>query len=354
MQYTKADQRSVYCSLSCRRVFSKPKNAALRKKRPIEEVVKNNNLSVSGFPRSKLVQILQYLLKQDVFESSIAARSVFPELFPQPVKRPEPPKILASAEQRDPVMEKTTGLLETLWKSGIYSDMILVSTERRYNAHRAVVCLQSPVISKSCTFNTTNTSRIKTNNFSNDDTTTVSFNFLDDDPQSVDCVVQYFYRSDYEIPRPTPGTDDEADVMFNEDADDSAADDATSDDATSDDATSDDSHLVIHVKVFTLAERYDIPPLKDLSLKKFEAAARLHWKSNYLVEAAREAYTSTISDVQEMRKAVIRILYMQRELLDEKHIKDLLLEVPQITFDLLMRFHDMAKPNSRSSMFGYR
>jgi hypothetical protein len=125
--------------------------------------------------------------------------------------------------------------------------------------------------------------------------------------------------------------------MFKEDADDSAADDATSD----------DSHLVTHVKVFTLAERYDIPPLKDLSLKKFEAAARLHWKSNYLVEAAREAYTSTISDVQEMRKAVIKILYMQQELLDEKHIKDLLLEVPQITFDLLMRFHDMAKPNSR-------
>ncbi|RSL86666.1 hypothetical protein CEP52_015741, partial [Fusarium oligoseptatum] len=278
------------------RIFSKPKNAVLRKKRPIEEVVKNNNLSVFDFPRFKLVQILQYLLKQNVFESSIAARSVFPELFPQP---PEPPKILASTEQRDSVMEKTTGLLET--------------------------------------------SRIKPNNFSNDDTITVSFNFLDDDPQSVDCVVQYFYRSDYEIPRPTPGTDDETDVIFKEDADHSAADDAASD----------DSHLVIHVKVFTLAEKYDIPPLKDLSLKKFEAAARLHWKSNRLVEAAQEAYTSTVSDVQEMRKAVIKILYMQRELLDEKHVKDLLLQVPQITFDLLMRFHEMAKPNSRSSMFRY-
>ncbi|KAI8710778.1 hypothetical protein NCS52_01537600 [Fusarium sp. LHS14.1] len=339
MQYSKADQRSVYCSLSCRRIFSKPKNAVLRKKRPIEEVVKNNNLSVFGFPRFKLVQILQYLLKQNVFESSIAARSVFPELFPQP---PEPPKILASTEQRDSVMEKTTGLLETLWKSGIYSDMMLVSTGKSYNAHRAVVCLQSPVISKSCAFNTTNRSRIKPN-ISNDDTITVSFNFLDDDPQSVDCVVQYFYRSDYEIPLPTPGTDDETDVMFKEDADHSAADDAASD----------DSHLVIHVKVFTLAEKYDIPPLKDLSLKKFEAAARLHWKSNRLVEAAQEAYTSTVSDVQEMRKAVIKILYMQRELLDEKHIKDLLLQVPQIAFDLLMRFHEMAKPNSRSSMFRY-
>jgi hypothetical protein len=111
MQYTKADQRSVHCS--CRRVFGKHKNAALRKKRPIEEVVKNNNLSVFNFPRSKLVEILQYLLKQGVFESSIAARSVFPELFTQPVKQPEPPKILASTDQRDPVMEKTTGLLET-------------------------------------------------------------------------------------------------------------------------------------------------------------------------------------------------------------------------------------------------
>lgn len=113
MQPTKADQRSVYCSPSYRRVFSKHKNAALRKKRPIEEVIKNNNLSVSGLPRSKLVQILQYLLKRGVFESSIAAQSVFPELFLQPAKQQEPQKMPAPPDQRDSVVEKTTGLLET-------------------------------------------------------------------------------------------------------------------------------------------------------------------------------------------------------------------------------------------------
>ncbi|KAH7248423.1 hypothetical protein B0J15DRAFT_498486, partial [Fusarium solani] len=50
--------------------------------------------------------------------------------------------------------------------------------------------------------------------------------------------------------------------MFKEGADDSATDDAASD----------DSHLIIHVRVFALAEKYDIPPLKVLSLNTFEAA----------------------------------------------------------------------------------
>ncbi|RSL38682.1 hypothetical protein CEP54_016394, partial [Fusarium duplospermum] len=311
------------------RVFSKPKNAALRKKKPIEEVIKNNNLSVSGFPRSKLVQILQSLLKQGVFESSIAARSVFPELFRQPVKQQEPQKMPAPPDQRDSVAEKTTGIFETLWKSGIYSDLMLVSAEKNYQAHRAVVCLQSEVISKKCDFDTINTSWIKPNDFSKDGSTTLSFDFLDDDPRSVDCMVQYFYRSDYEVPRSTSSIDDEADVMYKEDADDSDADDAASD----------DSHLIIHVRVFALAEKYDIPPLKVLSLKKFKAAIQLYWKSKYLAEAAREAYTSTIADIQDMRKAVVDILFTQRALLDEEYIRGLLREVPDIAFDLLMQFH---------------
>lgn len=219
--------------------------------------------------------------------------------------------------------------------------MTLVSTEKNYQAHRAVVCLQSPVISKKCTFDTINTSWIKPNNFTKDDTTMASFNFLDDDPRSVDCVVQYFYRSDYEVPRSTPSTDDEADVMYKEDADESDADDAASD----------DSHLIIHVRVFALVEKYDIPPLKVLSLKKFEAAVRLRWKSRYLVEAAREAYTSTIADIQDMRKAVVNVLFIQRKLLDEECIRELLREVPEIVYDLLMQFHDRIKSEPHLSIY---
>ncbi|EEU33340.1 uncharacterized protein NECHADRAFT_55615 [Fusarium vanettenii 77-13-4] len=53
--------------------------------------------------------------------------------------------------------------------------------------------------------------------------------------------------------------------MYKEDANESDADDAASD----------DSHLIIHVRVFALAEKYDILPLKVLSLKKFKAIVRL-------------------------------------------------------------------------------
>lgn len=92
-------------------------------------------------------------------------------------------------------------------------------------------------------------------------------------------------------------------------------------------------------------------PLKVLSLKKFEAAVRLRWKSRYLVEAAREAYTSTIADIQDMRKAVVNVLFTQRKLLDEECIRELLREVPEIVYDLLMQFHDRIKSEPHLSIY---
>lgn len=219
--------------------------------------------------------------------------------------------------------------------------MVLVSTEKTYRAHRAVVCLQSPVISKDCVSNTINTNWIKPNNFGVSYATTISFTFGSDDSRSVDCIIQYFYLSDYDIPRSIPATGDKPVVVAKDDPSNSATGDTTSD----------DSCLVTHVKVFALAGKYDVPHLRMLSLNKFEAAARLHWKSKYLVEAAREAYTSTVSDMQDMRTAVVKIIYTQQELMDEKHIQDLLMGVPRISYDLNMYFHSMVTPYSRPLLF---
>ncbi|KAH7112372.1 hypothetical protein EDB81DRAFT_922966 [Dactylonectria macrodidyma] len=229
-------------------------------------------------------------------------------------------------------MEEFMALLDRLFTTGIYSDLTLISTKRTYAAHRAVVCFQSPVIPKSCKHQDAN--RDKSGDYSTH-TPTNSFNFLDDDPLSVDCIVQFFYRSDYNNTRSAPGLNAEIGVVQKDEAPNSP----------SDNTGPNDSDLVLHVKVYALAEKYDIPLLKALSLRKFEAAALQHWRSPYLLDALREAYVSTIEEDQGMRTAGVKILHTRRELLEEENLRQLLKELPQLTYDQLMYLNEMTKPS---------
>jgi hypothetical protein len=98
------------------------------------------------------------------------------------------------------------------------------------------------------------------------------------------------------------------------------------------------SELVVHVKVFALAEKYAVGPLKALSVSKFEATAQQHWGSHYLAEAAREAYKPNVPDnVREMRDSIVEFLHTRLHILREEPIKKLLLALPQLSLDLHMR-----------------
>lgn len=99
-----------------------------------------------------------------------------------------------------------------------------------------------------------------------------------------------------------------------------------------------ESDLVLHVRVFALAEKYGIPHLKTLSLQKFRSTARKHWGSAYMVDALREAYESTIPAVRGMRDAMVEVLSDYRMLFDKADIDKLLLEIPHLSRDLVKRF----------------
>lgn len=168
-----------------------------------------------------------------------------------------------------------------------------------------------------------------------------SFNFGDADPQVVDCVMQFFYLWDYEImPLIVGGVVANQNLMYKEDADESSAADGIT--------VLEGAPLILHSKVFTLAHIYDIPRLRQLSVDKFQAEARLKWETDCLLDAAREAYTATPSEVSEMREAIVDTFYDHPELLDQDHIRTFLLDVPSLTLDILMR---MKKPSALSGVY---
>ncbi|CVL09122.1 uncharacterized protein FMAN_14244 [Fusarium mangiferae] len=225
-------------------------------------------------------------------------------------------------------MEEQKAWRRKIFDTGEYSDIELVSIDKLYEAHRVIVCSWSPVIKKSCEFNAGK----------------ALFNFGDADPQAVDCMVQFFYLWDYNprslMSKHTVGHDgpqeDKTDIS--PDAD--------------DETNPDDALLILHSKVFTLAHIYDIPRLRDLSIEKFRAVARLQWRSNCLLDAAREAYTATPSTVLDMRGAIVKTFYEHRELLGEDHVKDFLREVHELTFDILMYMETPPSPPNPRSFHG--
>ncbi|KAB8213198.1 hypothetical protein BDV33DRAFT_210440 [Aspergillus novoparasiticus] len=99
------------------------------------------------------------------------------------------------------------------------------------------------------------------------------------------------------------------------------------------------SSLTTHAKVYCLGEKYLISSLKALALQKFKATAREQWDVNDFLEAAKQAYTSTIETDRGLKDAVIAVLYDHSELLDREEAQFVFKELNMLTYDLLMYIH---------------
>lgn len=67
-----------------------------------------------------------------------------------------------------------------------------------------------------------------------------------------------------------------------------------------------ESHLLTHTRVYALAEKYDIPSLKDLAQSKFEMAMACYYDSSEFADAIEEVYCSTIDSDRGLRDVVLQ------------------------------------------------
>lgn len=221
-------------------------------------------------------------------------------------------------------------------KTGEYSDLTLNSTTKSYTAHRLVVCSQSSVIARGIRHQ--DSSRVNQQN-----TQGYFFDFLDDDPwQAVDCLVQWLYYLDYETHVWGTTQQKETADIHQEGQYSPGAIDVTA------------SELVLHVDVYMLAEKYDIPLLKTLALNKFETTVQEHWESDHLLVATRIAYESEIENHREMQNAILNTYIAHSQvLLDKENVRGLLKELPYLCYDLVMHPHKQSKGNMFGSTFTF-
>jgi hypothetical protein len=100
-----------------------------------------------------------------------------------------------------------------------------------------------------------------------------------------------------------------------------------------------DYHPVLHVRVYALAEKYDIPALKRLALDKFNSKIQPGIPLDQLLDSAEEAYTSTIEEDRGVRDSIVKHFHTHPELLDEERAQEAIQRMHSLMYDLLMYWH---------------
>ncbi len=113
--------------------------------------------------------------------------------------------------------------------------------------------------------------------------------------------------------------------------------DGESDDESYDeeeDLPEDQANLVIHARVYALAEKYDIPSLKHIAKQKLEMAMACNYDSPDLPLAIEEVYCSTIDTDRGLRDIVCEAFRCHPQLASTPDVRHAISELPSLALDL--------------------
>lgn len=96
----------------------------------------------------------------------------------------------------------------------------------------------------------------------------------------------------------------------------------------------DESHLLLHTRVYALAEKFDIPGLKDLAKSKFEMAMACYYDSPDFAEAIEEVYCSTIDSDRGLRDIVLQAFRSHPQLASTQDVFSVIKHTPTLAFEL--------------------
>lgn len=153
----------------------------------------------------------------------------------------------------------------------------------------------------------------------------------EDDPQAVQMMIHYFYHLDY--PHVFPDSED-----LSEESPKLSPLVAGSLIPVSD--ANIGSNLIIHARVFALAEKYYIDGLMALALTYFETEVIFHWDTDNFLQAAVVVYTSTPDTVRGMRDVVVETFDSHRSLLFSSEVREIVKVTEGLAYDILIHTLD--------------
>jgi hypothetical protein len=105
------------------------------------------------------------------------------------------------------------------------------------------------------------------------------------------------------------------------------------------DETSCESNLSLHARVYALAEKYEIPALKDLAKNKFEMEMACYFDSPDLADIIEEVYCSTIDSDRGLRDVILDAFSKHPQLASTQDIHDVIDRTPSLKCDLFKLEH---------------
>ncbi|KAF6235108.1 hypothetical protein HO173_006735 [Letharia columbiana] len=219
---------------------------------------------------------------------------------------------------------------ELLWTSQKYSDMTIRCGSKEYKVHRSVICPRSTFFAAACN-----------GEFMEAKSATITMN--DDDLQAVENMLLYLYTLDYpdeEVP--------------NVPADHGAMDSSlpphlrTISTTTEEDTnvgttlgliegtTLHDPRMMNHALVYAVADKYDIPELKELAKCKFQTLARSKWPHDDLHAVTEIVFSTTPDQDMGLRQIILDICAEHfQDILKDEGSRDAVLNTKAITVAVL-------------------
>ncbi len=100
------------------------------------------------------------------------------------------------------------------------------------------------------------------------------------------------------------------------------------------------SLLQLHARMFALGDRYDIPGLRDVAVKKYSSRCAVSWEPLEFIESICDVYERTPSSIRHLSNAACILMRKNLpKMLDDEAVatayEKVLIEVPEFTKDML-------------------
>lgn len=94
--------------------------------------------------------------------------------------------------------------------------------------------------------------------------------------------------------------------------------------------------LLIHSQMYALADKYNVPGLKELAGKKFRPACNAFWEGDDLMIAAEHAFTTTMDNDMGLRGCIKEVLMAHKGIVAQPNVKKFLASQPELMYEILL------------------